>query len=74
MRTEAKKCGFKFEVKGESKSETTSQDTQNIAKEMVKAGVDLLVFCGGDGTTRDILKAVGLKVPVLGCSNRCQNA
>ena len=60
------KCGFTFEVKGESKSETTSEDTQSIAKEMVKAGVDLLVFCGGDGTTRDILKAVGMKVPVLG--------
>ena len=63
---QAMKCGFTFEVKGESKRETTSEDTQIIAKEMVKAGVDLLVFCGGDGTTRDILKAVGLNVPVLG--------
>jgi predicted polyphosphate/ATP-dependent NAD kinase len=63
---QAMKCGFNFEVKGESKSETTSQDTQNIAKEMATASVDLLVFCGGDGTTRDILNAVGLKVPVLG--------
>ena len=63
---QAEKCGFTFEVKGESKNETTPQDTQNIAKGMVKAGVDLLVFCGGDGTTRDILKAVGMKVPVLG--------
>ena len=26
----------------------------------------MLVFCGGDGTTRDILKAVDLKAPVLG--------
>jgi predicted polyphosphate/ATP-dependent NAD kinase len=63
---QAVKCGFTFEVKGESKNETASEDTQNIAKEMVKADVDLLVFCGGDGTTRDILKAVGMKVPVLG--------
>ncbi len=66
MRIKLQRCGFTFEVKGESKNETTPQDTQNIAKGMVKAGVDLLVFCGGDGTTRDILKAVGMKVPVLG--------
>jgi len=63
---QAIKCGFTFEAKGKSQSETTSEDTQNIAKEMAKAGVVLLVFCGGDGTTRDILNAVGLKVPVLG--------
>jgi len=63
---EAKKYAFKVEVKGESKNETTSQDTQSIAREMVASGVDLLVFCGGDGTARDILKAVGMNVPVLG--------
>ena len=27
---EAKKCGFNFEVVGESKGETSSEDTQNI--------------------------------------------
>ena len=64
--TEAEKCGFIFDVKGEGKNETSSEDTQNIAKTMVASGVDLVVFCGGDGTTRDILKAVDLKVPVLG--------
>ena len=34
---EAKKCGFTFEVKGESKDETTSEDTQTIAKAMLQA-------------------------------------
>ena len=63
---QAEKCGFTFEVKGESKSETTSEDSQNIAKEILESGIDLLVFCGGDGTTRDILKVVGMKVPVIG--------
>ena len=63
---EAKKCGLAFKVVGECKEETTSEDTQDTAKAMVAAGVDLLVFCGGDGTARDILKAVGMKVPVLG--------
>jgi len=63
---ESKKCGFTYKVKSENKKETTSEDTQNAAKAMIESGIDLLVFCGGDGTTRDILKAVGLKVPVLG--------
>jgi len=63
---EAGNCGLAFEVEGESKSETTSEDTQLIARKMVLAPVDLLVFCGGDGTARDVLNAVGMKVPVLG--------
>jgi predicted polyphosphate/ATP-dependent NAD kinase len=64
--SQAEKCGFSCKVVGETKKETSSEDTQNIAKGIVASGVDLLVFCGGDGTTRDILKAVDLKVPVLG--------
>ena len=63
---EAKKKGFTCIVVGEAKKETTSEDTQTIAKCIVKADVDLLVFCGGDGTTRDVFKAIGVKVPVLG--------
>jgi predicted polyphosphate/ATP-dependent NAD kinase len=63
---QAQKYGISCKVVGESKKETTSEDTQFIAKGIVAAGIDLLVFCGGDGTTRDILKAVELKVPVLG--------
>lgn len=63
---QAEKCGFSCKTIGECKKETSFEDTHSIAKGIVEAGVDLLVFCGGDGTTRDILKSVDLKVPVLG--------
>ncbi len=33
---------------------------------MKEEGADLLVFCGGDGTARDISQAVGSDFPVLG--------
>ena len=56
-----------YKVIGELKSEkTTAEDTKRIAKEMVEEGVSLLVFVGGDGTARDILDAIDLKIPVLG--------
>jgi predicted polyphosphate/ATP-dependent NAD kinase len=64
--TEAAECGYSHKTIGEIRRETSSDDTKAIAQSMVEAKVDLLVFCGGDGTTRDILKAVDMKLPVLG--------
>jgi predicted polyphosphate/ATP-dependent NAD kinase len=63
---EAKSSGFTYEVLGARKKETAAEDTVAIAKKMVDAGVALLVFCGGDGTARDILRAIGMALPVLG--------
>jgi predicted polyphosphate/ATP-dependent NAD kinase len=63
---EARPCGLAHTVLGESKRETSSEDTKRTAKLMADEGVDLLVFCGGDGTARDILNAVNMRFPVLG--------
>jgi predicted polyphosphate/ATP-dependent NAD kinase len=64
--TEAQKQGYTYTVVGEKRQQTSSEDTKAIAQGMVDAKADLLVFCGGDCTTRDILKAVETKLPVLG--------
>ena len=63
---EAKRCGFTCTAVGERKKETNAEDTKKIAERIKEIGVDLLVFCGGDGTARDILEAAGMGIPVLG--------
>lgn len=45
---------------------TTAADTKTAAKRMAAMGLDLILFCGGDGTARDIMDAIGQTVPVLG--------
>lgn len=44
---------------------TTAADTIAAARALCAAGIDLLVFAGGDGTARDLLGITG-SVPVLG--------
>ena len=45
---------------------TCAEDTRLAARELVAAGVDIIVFAGGDGTARDIYDVVGQRCPVLG--------
>ncbi len=45
---------------------TTRDDTIGAARAMSERGAALIVFCGGDGTARDVLGAVGDTVPILG--------
>ncbi|MDH5419706.1 MAG: ATP-NAD kinase family protein [Candidatus Bathyarchaeota archaeon] len=63
---EARNCGFACVVLEKTKKETTAEDTMKFARRIIDAGADLLVFCGGDGTARDVLNIVGTNLPVLG--------
>lgn len=58
--------GMSHEVLGQPNLPCTSEDTKAAACAMAEAGADLLLFCGGDGTARDLLDAIGERMPVLG--------
>ena len=60
-----KNLGFDFKIVGEIDPETTAEDTKRIAKQMLEQNIDLLIFCGGDGTARDIFDSIGLDKPVV---------
>jgi len=63
---EARTCGFDYTVLGRKKKGTTAEDTKWVAKRILDEESDLLVFCGGDGTARDVLEVVDSNLPVLG--------
>ncbi len=60
-----KDSGIDFDIIGDINQETTAEDTKRIAKLMKQQNVELLIFCGGDGTARDIHDAIGLSIPVV---------
>jgi predicted polyphosphate/ATP-dependent NAD kinase len=45
---------------------TTERDTVMACSAVLDAGVELLMFTGGDGTARDVMDVVGESVPVIG--------
>lgn len=45
---------------------TTARDTIAAARAMAQSGADLILFAGGDGTARDLCRALGETLPVIG--------
>jgi predicted polyphosphate/ATP-dependent NAD kinase len=46
--------------------QTTAQDTKRTVVASIEAGAELILFCGGDGTARDVAEAAAGRVPLLG--------
>ena len=69
---EARKAGFEPEVVGEPSADdqdTTAADTRQAVESLVDAGVDHILFVGGDGTAVDVaetLDELDADVPALG--------
>jgi len=62
----ANQLKLEHELVGRIGKTTTSDDSIRIARLMRRKRVDLIVFCGGDGTARDVLEGVGHEAPTLG--------
>ncbi|MCU0628849.1 MAG: ATP-NAD kinase family protein [Methanoregulaceae archaeon] len=55
-----------FEVVYKTPEVTSSDDTRKACQMFSDRGVELILFCGGDGTARDVFDTVLDRVPVLG--------
>ena len=58
-------CGLSYAVVYNASEESTADDTRSACRAFHKRGIDLLLFCGGDGTARDVA-SVADQVPLLG--------
>lgn len=45
---------------------TSAKDTWEACRIFLSKGTDLILFCGGDGTARDVYDAIGNRIPILG--------
>lgn len=62
----ARRCSFRAQQVDHAGADSGPDQTRQVARRMVDSGVDLILFAGGDGTARDLLDAVGTRVPVVG--------
>jgi predicted polyphosphate/ATP-dependent NAD kinase len=57
---------LKYEIVYSFEGSSTGEDTKNACKRFLEEGVELLMFCGGDGTARDVYSVVDREVPIIG--------
>ncbi len=60
-------AGISFRATGDYSGNTNDIDTAEVVGEFLQNSVDLILYAGGDGTTRDIVNALGEdRTPVVG--------
>ena len=60
-------AGFDFINLGSSPIESSADDTSNLVNDLISNQVDVILYAGGDGTTRDIVNALkGNETPLIG--------
>ena len=64
----AETLNFKVRLVGRDKQygQTEPADTEGLAEAALRENADLLLFAGGDGTARNVYRAVGDRIPVIG--------
>ncbi|WP_321505643.1 ATP-NAD kinase family protein [uncultured Methanoregula sp.] len=55
-----------YEIVYTYSGESSARDTRAAVIRIMEDGTDLILFCGGDGTARDIFDVTGRNVPILG--------
>lgn len=61
-----KSAELDYEVVYECSKKTTANDTKSACRKFLDLGVELILFCGGDGTARDIYDIIDKEIPMLG--------
>jgi predicted polyphosphate/ATP-dependent NAD kinase len=65
--TALRECGIPhFQVVYQYQGNSTAEDTKKAVAAFLREGVDLILFCGGDGTARDVFSVTQRTVPILG--------
>lgn len=62
---ELKDCGLRFSIVYKAPEQSSADDTRSACRAFLDEGIDLILFCGGDGTARDVA-SVARSVPLLG--------
>ena len=61
-----KETGLLYDIIYDIHGKTSAADTREACKRFLEADVDLILFCGGDGTARDVYSVIGTDIPMLG--------